>query len=43
MGLGNHMFTTDLVKVYLDMTKEMKDLEEKFLMHKIPTLSSKQL
>jgi len=43
MGLGNSIFTTDLVKVYLDMTKEMKELQVNFLTHKIPSLSKKQL
>jgi len=43
MGLGNSMFTTDLVKVYLDMSKEMKELQANFLTHKVPTISNKHL
>lgn len=43
MGIGEFMFSSDLVKVYLDMTKEMKELQVNFLTHKVPTLTKKQL
>jgi len=43
MGIGDFMFSSDLVKVYLDMTKEMKDLQVNFLTHKVPALTKKQL